>query len=220
MNHTTRPMSMATKMRLKGVTQRRSNFSTSWTDTEALLHREIRLLGAFEYVMEIDMDERYFRIDGNPRANAVANSPAVAISFEDATSPMEFLCGDFYAWQDNVLAIAKGLEALRMIERYGITHAADQYAGFKALGSGIAMPAAQMTVEEAVTFMLETSGGEWRRQVGRDGWTPEVREMLRTDPAFRGKVFKVCAQGLHPDAGGDPVLFDKLVKARDLLEAP
>ena len=38
---------------------------------------------------------------------------------------------------------------MRKVERYGITKSGQQYTGWKQLGSGTPMPAAEMTVEEA-----------------------------------------------------------------------
>lgn len=206
MESSTVPMSPATKMRLRGVEPKRSPFSTRYSKVLEVLHSELWHLGAYEYVMEIDMDERYFRLDGSPRANAIANSSAIAISFKAEQGPMEFLCGTYTAWQDNVWAIAKGLEALRGINRWGITQAAEQYQGFKAIGSGIAMPAApQMTWEEARAFMCEHGGVD----LGRARIFPEQVTL----------AFRQASKRLHPDNGGDPAMFDKLVKARELLEA-
>ena len=39
----------------------------------------------------------------------------------------------FHGWQDNVRAIALALEALRKVDRYGITQRGEQYAGWKQL---------------------------------------------------------------------------------------
>lgn len=211
MESSTVPMSPATKMRLRGVEPKRSPFSTRYSKVLEVLHSELWHLGAYEYVMEIDMDERYFRLDGSPRANAVANSSAIAISFKAQQGPMEFLCGTYTAWQDNVWAIAKGLEALRGINRWGITQAAEQYQGFRAIGSGIALGAASMTVEEAAAVLLRAAYG--------DHYNALYTNAMIHNPERRKTVFQMAALKLHPDTGGDADAFDKLVKARELLEA-
>jgi hypothetical protein len=36
-----------------------------------------------------------------------------------------------YTWQDNLRAVALGLEALRRVERYGIAQRGEQYAGWR-----------------------------------------------------------------------------------------
>jgi hypothetical protein len=43
-------------------------------------------------------------------------------------------CCDY--WQHNVRSIALGLQALRAVDRYGITRRGEQYAGFAALPAG------------------------------------------------------------------------------------
>lgn len=210
MESTTRPMSQPTKMRLRGVTPRRSDFTAKYGDTLQKLNRELWHLGAHEYVLEIDMDDRYFRIDGSPRANAVSNSPAVAISFKGDDGPMEFVCGSFLHWHDNVRAIALGLEALRKVDRYGITQAAEQYQGFKAIGSGIAMPAAQMTWEEACRVIEDGASLD-----------PGVISKHRGTGSFLAHVsvaYRRAALKHHPDHGGDAETFYRLTKAKELLE--
>lgn len=42
----------------------------------------------------------------------------------------------FPHWQDNVRAIALGLEALRKVDRYGIGKRGEQYVGWRALPAG------------------------------------------------------------------------------------
>ncbi len=64
----------------------------------------------------------------------------------------------FPAWRINVRAIALGLEALRKVDRSGIARGNEQYTGFRALGSGIEMPAAQMAAEEALEFLRIHAG--------------------------------------------------------------
>lgn len=49
---------------------------------------------------------------------------------------MRYRCARFRSWQENVRAIALGMEALRKVERYAITEADQQYAGFMALPRG------------------------------------------------------------------------------------
>ena len=71
-----------------------------------------------------------------PRANASPKSPAVVIAFESKHGPLQYATDAFTHWQANVRAVALGLEALRRVERYGITKHGEQYTGWKQLGSG------------------------------------------------------------------------------------
>lgn len=122
------------------VSRRRSPFRAAWTDTIELLARELRAVGARNVVIELDMREQDFRVDGLPRANARALSPGVRLSFTASRvsdSPaLRYTVGTFDDWQDNVRAIALGLQALRAVDRYGVTRRGEQYAGWKQLATG------------------------------------------------------------------------------------
>lgn len=120
--------------------QRRSDFSAPFRDTVALLTRELKMLGARQVVMEVAMSPNNIRRDGMPRADARAYSPAVRVGFVAGRLPgkpaLSYDLDTFSTWQDNVRALALGLEALRKVDRYGLSRNAAQYAGYKALESG------------------------------------------------------------------------------------
>lgn len=118
------------------VTRRRSPFRASWSSTVELLAKELRALNARRVVIELDMDEADFRLDGIPRANATARTPGVVISFESPHGPLRYAVDTFDHWQDNIRAVALGLQALRAVDRYGVTKRGEQYAGWKALPTG------------------------------------------------------------------------------------
>lgn len=115
-------------------------FRTSWSNTVTDLAKELRAHGARVAVLEIDMREQDFRLDGLPRATARAASAGVVLSFQAtavAGKPhLRYEVGTYNDWQDNVRAIAFGLEKLRAVDRYGITKRGEQYAGWKQLESG------------------------------------------------------------------------------------
>jgi hypothetical protein len=204
--YSTRPLSAEAQVRLAGSKPTRSPFSAAWGSTSDLLDKELRLLGASDVVLQVDIDEADFRIDGQPRANARRLSPGVAISFTTRNAgDLMFTCGRFSRWEDNVRAIALGLEALRTVERYGIVQSDEQYRGWQALPPGTPMPAAKMTVEEAVALLREQSG--WR------GAFDPYADRIHIDVAYRG-----AAKRNHPDQGGDPEMFRRITEARDLLK--
>lgn len=60
----------------------------------------------------------------------------IAVVAASRAPQMRFRCATFHTWQDNVRAIALGMEALRKVERYGITELDQQYAGFMQLNAG------------------------------------------------------------------------------------
>jgi hypothetical protein len=77
------------------------------------------------------------RLDGAPRANAPAPShPGVEISFDSRYGRLSYATDVFFDWKDNVRAIAKGLEALRDLNRWGVAKRGQQYAGFALLTAG------------------------------------------------------------------------------------
>jgi hypothetical protein len=201
----------------------RSPFTTGWSSTVDLLEREINhliLRSKPEVLIQIDAPEGAMRMDGGLRADARAKFHGVMISFESKYGPKSFTCDRYSApnwanrgeqpWKDNARAIALGLEALRKLDRYGITDSGQQYEGWKALGSGIPMPAAQMTVEDAARFIAVHSSAI---DIKTDAW-----RILLGDPDLVKARYKDAAWKLHPDSDtGDAALFKQLGEARDLL---
>lgn len=197
----TRPLTEALRTQLKAIRKDHSPFSASYSDTLMLLDREVTHITkrGVDPILMIDIEERHLRLDGGLRADARPATDNVALAVETKNGPLIFPCGRFWKWQDNVRAIALGMEALRKVERYGITPNAEQYTGFRAIGGGTPMPAAKMTVEEAQRFM--------RAHAGPDG--ADARTWL--------DMYRLAAKRLHPDVGGDPELFRQLTEARDLV---
>lgn len=191
----------------------RWTFKASWQSTLSLLDRELHQLGASDVVIECGLRPHEIRGDGWPRSNAnQPQHPGCALHFDTrnlghlryATDVHEF-------WQHNIRAIALGLEALRKVDRYGITSGGEQYRGFGELPPGtLAMPAAKkMTIEEAARFIAEhaTDDGGWQRFDSDDVDGPWLKD-----------AYRLAAKRLHPDNGGDPALFQQLQDAKRLLE--
>ena len=115
--------------------RRQSPFRGSWTSTVRLLAKELRAHGARGTVLEVDIAERDLRLDGLPCADRRAPTSGIVLSFEAtavAGSPkLRYEVGTFWDWQDNLRAIALGLEALRAVDRYGVTKRGEQYAGWR-----------------------------------------------------------------------------------------
>lgn len=184
----------------------RSQFSAPWRSTLELLDRELYNLGPGRYypkaILQIAMRERDFRIDGMPRANAIPSHPGVILNVESTKGPLSFPCDKFDRWQDNLRAIALGLEALRKIDRYGITPGDEQYRGWRALESKGSLPA--WTAEDAEKFLRNLANNDGR---GLD--LGSLPQMYRR------------AKGLaHPDRnGGAREQWDKVEHAAKILAA-
>jgi hypothetical protein len=126
------------------------------------------------------------------RSNAKVGFPGVRVAFESKHGPLTYATdkydqvyySDTPGWQANIRAIALGLEALRAVDRHGITRRGEQYTGWKALPAGDGTPT---TLEQA-------------------------RELVN---AFGGLTAAIKAT--HPDRGGDPELFRRVMAARQLI---
>lgn len=203
-----------------GRTRGNSPFSATYDATLRLLDDELSHLGATGVSLQVAASERDCRLDGQLRANARVTHPGVILTVETKQhGTLVYACDRFQAatwkrnalagWQVNLRAIALGLEALRKVERYGIAERGQQYAGYRELGAGTPMgPATStMTVEEAARFIAAHSD------------SPEDRLVdVEADPFFATALYREAAKRLHPDAGGDPELFKRLVEAKDVLD--
>jgi hypothetical protein len=178
-------------------------FRAPFRSTVDLLRRELDQLRARNVVLQIAMAERDFRIDGYPRANARAEHPGVILSLDSKHGPLSYPCDRFWEWQDNLRAIALALEALRKVDRYGVTKHGEQYTGWKQLPSGRPMPAA-MNRDDALVVLA-----------GFAGWTTPADS---ADPAVIDLCYRTAAKRVHPDAGGTTADFQRLQEAKRVLD--
>lgn len=181
------------------VTARRrvSPFTASLSSTAAALRVELRHLQARDTVLRLDVPESGIRLDGAPYARATPGIPAIVLQFDTPTGPLAFPCDRFTTWQDNLRAVTLSLEALRRVDRYGVTMHAEQYAGFRAIEAPRSA-AAFGSSREAVDYLASAAG------VSSLGLT--VRELERR-----------AMRATHPDTGGDPEQFARVRAALDYL---
>lgn len=115
----------------------RGTFKASWSATLDLLDRELRHLGARDITIGCGLRQQDIRNDGWPRSNAREPAhPGVELSFTTSQGRLVYATDVCERWEHNVRAIALGLEALRAVDRHGITRRGEQYAGWKALTAG------------------------------------------------------------------------------------
>lgn len=190
--------------------RQRDRFDTSWSSTLDLLERELRHLGGTHIVIEIALKEDQIRLDGWPRADARPSDPGVVISFDSRYGPLRYATDVFFDWQANVRAVALGLEALRKVDRYGITRRGEQYKGWKQLPPGIALgPAGFDSREAAAEFLSKHSSF---------GSVKAPAATLIDNPERARLAYREAAKRLHPDAGGDTAEFQRLQAAWAMLE--
>jgi hypothetical protein len=191
--------------------RRSARFKAAWTDTQALLAREAEHLGAELVVVQIDVTEADLRRDGMIRTNARIDFPGVRVSFGSRHGPLAYATdaydaryyGDMPGWQANVRAVALSLEALRAVDRHGVSKRGEQYVGWQAL---TATANGRMTREQAADLLAG----------GLDGFTA-VRLLADRDQVQI--AHRILTRRHHPDRGGDADLFARINVARDVLLA-
>ena len=183
-------------------------FSASWSSTVELLADELRHLDAERVVIELGLTEGDLRVDGLPRANARMTSDAVRISFDSKWGPLRYETGEYtgsyyrgVGWQANVRAIALAMEALRKVDRYGVSKRGEQYRGWKQLPTGTDPADAIATVEQARAVLYAAAGLD-----------------PTTDLSWK-EIARDAVKATHPDTGGDTTEFRKVMRAKELVGA-
>lgn len=188
-------------------------FKATWTATTNLVQYEAGMIGGDLVVIQIAIAETEIRRDGWPYLRAVPRHPGVTIVVpESAHGRLSWSTDLYQSWQANVRAIGLTMEALRAADRHDVMRGR-QYAGFRELPSGIAMPERQMTVEDAARFIVEHS--DWQSH-GK----PIPTELAVAELLHKGHQLPYlrAAKKLHPDLGGDPQLFQRLQDAKRILD--
>src|ERR1051325_4819633 len=174
----------------------------AWDRVVRELLEEVAKVNGRDVELAIDVrNPAYWRNDGGLRADARPESSRIIVSF---TRPdgrkLVFPCDAYGDWQDNVWAIRLSLEALRSIDRYGVTQGDQQYVGFAALPPG----REEMTVERAREIVADLADLE-----------PQA---LAFPSVFVVAVPRARARA-HPDReGGSTARFQELEQAVKLLE--
>lgn len=185
--------------------QSRWSFRNDYSDTLDILRGELSKLGSDEVLIEGFWLPGDIRQDGQPRKNARPPvSPGVVVSFDSIHGGMRYLTDVYELWEHNVRAVALGLGALRAVNRYGISHRAEQYRGFAALGAANGTPMAFTSATSAeaklVNLVQQMAGDD------SDVHTLDARSLYR-------RALKVA----HPDQGGSRELLDAVRDAGQAL---
>jgi hypothetical protein len=179
-----------------------SPFSAPLKDTLGMLRKELRELRAKDIILQIALRPQDLRLDGLPRAGAIATHPGIILTFDSKHGPLSLSFDKFRRWEHNCRAIAMHLEHLRMAGLYGVGRSGEQYKGWKKLEAPKAEPHGFESSLEAALFLVEH---------GKYG-PPEA---ILTNPVVRQKAYQNAARKLHPDAGGSHEDFIALQKAME-----
>jgi hypothetical protein len=183
-----------------------SPFRASWADTLELLGRELNHLQVSGAVaMRIVATQADVRLDGMLRASARLQHPGVILSFTSKHGRLSYPCDTFEgygsgvpSWQVNVRAIALALEALRKVDRYGVTRHGEQYSGWQAIEAG-----------PAATFFTADEALRWLREFTN-----------RPAENNRATLLRCATRLAHPDTGGKSDDWERVDAARQLLQRP
>jgi hypothetical protein len=198
---------------LRSPGQRRtSSFRSTLTSTLKILDKEI-----FELVdtraqqnsaeLLIAIPAGGFRKDGRPRSDARAEHPGVIFSLDSRHGHLSYPCDTFDTWQDNLRAIALALQALRQVDRYGVTAHGEQYRGFMAIESGVA---ATMSTEAAVQILARVA----KFNIGASPMADD-EDLAEA----RRRLILRAKRHAHPDRGGSRADWDLVAQAEAVLDA-
>lgn len=197
-----------------------SPFTAKLGETLNLLGRELEMVEAKQIVLQVGYRDRDLRLDGMPRASARMEHDAVALSFESRFGPLRYETNEFIGrsyqnqegWSTNLRAIALGLEALRRIDRYGISRRGEQYTGWRQLPQSTD-PVEQIVtkVDAAKVIHAEVEDLYDIADIADDG-SPGAG-------AHQADAIREALMRAHPDKGGDATRFRKVQRAREILVA-
>jgi len=100
-----------------------------------------------------------------------------------------YATAEYDDWQDNLRAIALAMEALRAVDRYGVSKRGEQYQGWKQLPQSTDPTSELRTKDDALDYLTERYGGDLRRGLFES----------------------------HPDHGGNTDDFRKVMRCKELL---
>lgn len=105
--------------------------------------------------------------------------------------------------------IELALEALRAVDRYGITRSAEQYAGWRQIGSGPSGPSPATSREEAALVLAKAAYPQ--------GHNAAIIAGLLDDPGVVAVIARRARRFTHPDLGGSAEAFHEVQRATATL---
>lgn len=186
-----------------------ARFRIGHAETMRELEREAKHLEARHALVLCCAPDHCFRLDGQLKAGAALLTPSIALHLDTPRGPMRFPCGRYGDWVDNLRAIVLSLEALRAVDRYGVTRTGEQYRGWTALP-----PAA--TPEEKDPWTTVDEAAAWLREQSK--LTVQAAALLEDEEQLQD-AYRAAAKRHHPDAGGTAAMFARLGRAKAFIDA-
>lgn len=156
-------------------------------EVRSYLKEEVRRLGGEYCVISTNMKTRN---DGEVYSNAKEpEDSGVAVYFQRKGRSVCLPCDTYRKVWENTYAIARGIAAMRQIERDGLPNFLDR-------------------AFEGFTALPETTGESWR----------EVLEVFDTHPSYEDvvKAYRVKLKRVHPDHGGSD---DEVIAVNEALDS-
>lgn len=152
-------------------------------------------------LIELAVSREQIRLDGGLRGDAQPRDPGVAVIVTTPKETLRFQTDRFLVWRHNLRAIALALEALRKVDRYGVTDSGQQYSGFAALPAG---EPGLLNLDQAAALLCMVAGeGD---AVG-----------VRVDLEYGKSVWRKAVLRAHPDQGGDAETLRRVNRAAEML---
>lgn len=177
----------------------RSKFKPGSIHNEAQsIFKQLELMKATDIIISSNMQ---YRVDGLPYTRQNVHDTGVAVYFKSEAGEEQCIpCDSWITLEENMRAIAKTIEAMRGIERWGgksLMNAA--FSGFKALPSSIITPPP-----------ADRPHRDWWVVLGvdRNATPQEVKQAYRRAQSTS-----------HPDAGGSALDFQEVNAAYEEYQA-
>lgn len=161
-----------------------------YEEAKSVFH-QLELMGAYDIIISSNMQ---YRADGLPYTRQNVHDTGVAVYFKSESGEEQCIpCDSWVTLEENLRAVAKTIEAMRGIERWGgksLMNAA--FSGFKALPSAI------------VTPPPDRPHRDWWIVLGVD---------RNADPQTVKQAYRRAQGTAHPDAGGSSLDFQEVQAA-------
>jgi len=200
---TFRPLAKWPGKETPSYSRKRAAFRIGYADRLNCLDHELAKLNAKDIVIQAQFDAKDIRQDGWPRSSARPKGPALIVSFKGSKGPLSFPCDRYTSWEDNLYAIALSLEALRAVDRHGVTQNAEQYKGWTQLPPPAPAKAGFADRQAAATWLAS--------------YAVVPKDYILSDSEAAERAYRTAAKKLHPDAGGSTVEFQRLGEAMRLI---
>jgi hypothetical protein len=171
--------------------RKRSQFKQTMDGAQRFLRAEVDRLGASSLIVSSNIP---IRQDGGMYADWMRkkiDDPGVAIYFKYKGKDVSMCCDQYVSIWENVYALGKGIEALRGMERWGVSEFLDRaFTGFTALPSSNAIA----TIDIWLVLGLNVK--------------PDNVDAVHA-------AYKAAAKKAHPDTGGSTIAFQQLQEAHN-----